>query len=36
MVPLSMALIVNQIVCVRDFLSNFHPALVPPHELAII
>ena len=28
-----MARIINQIVCVCAFLSNFHPALVPPPEL---
>ena len=33
MVPLSMACIVNQIVCVCAFIPNFHPALVPPPEL---
>ena len=30
--PNSMARLANQIVCVCRFLSNFHPALVPPHE----
>ena len=28
-----MACIINQIVCVYAFLSNFQPALVPPPEL---
>ena len=28
-IPLSLALLSNQIVCVCAFLSNFHPALVP-------
>ena len=28
-IPLSMARLSNQIVCVYAFLSNFHPALVP-------
>lgn len=28
--PLSMACLSNQIVCICGFLSNFHPALVPP------
>ena len=32
-IPLSMARIINQIVCVCAFLSNFHPALVPPPEI---
>ena len=32
-VPLSMARIINQIVCVCAFLSNFHPTLIPPPEL---
>ena len=32
-VLLSMARIVNQIVCVCAFLSNFHPALAPPPKL---
>lgn len=31
-VPLSLSRIINQIVCVCSFFSNFHPALVPsPH-----
>ena len=30
--PISMARLANQIVCVCGFLSNFHPALVPPAE----
>ena len=29
-IPISMARICNQIVCVCAFLSNFQPALVPP------
>ena len=29
-IPLSMARITNQLVCVCGFLSNFQPALVPP------
>ena len=32
-VPLSMACIINHIVCICAFLSNFHPALVSPPEL---
>ena len=28
-IPISMARITNQIVCVRAFLTNFMPALVP-------
>ena len=28
-IPLSMACLSNQIVCICAFLSNFHPALVP-------
>ena len=31
-IPISMARLVNQIVCVCAFLSNFHPALVPPPQ----
>ena len=29
-IPISLSRIVNQIVCVFSFVSNFHPALVPP------
>ena len=29
-IPISMARLANQIVCVCAFLSNFQPALVPP------
>ena len=32
-IPISMARLANQIVCVCGFLSNFHPALVPPPEV---
>ena len=33
-IPISLSRIVNQIVCVCCFLSNFHPALVPsPHDV---
>lgn len=31
-IPISMARLTNQIVCVCAFLSNFHPALVPPPQ----
>ncbi|KAL5464162.1 hypothetical protein EMCRGX_G033131 [Ephydatia muelleri] len=31
-IPLSMARLSNQIVCICAFLSNFHPALVPKHH----
>ena len=31
--PLKMARLANQIVVVCAYLSNFHPALVPPHSL---
>ena len=29
-IPISLSRIINQIVCVCSFLSNFHPALIPP------
>ena len=32
-IPISMSRLVNQIVCVCAFLSNFRPALVPPPQL---
>ena len=32
-IPISMSHLVNQIVCVCAFLSNFRPALVPPPHL---
>ena len=31
-IPITMARQINQIVCVCGFLTNFHPALVPPPE----
>ena len=31
-IPISLARLANQIVCVCGFLSNFHPALVPPPD----
>ncbi len=31
-IPISMARLINQIVCVCAYLSNFHPALVPPTD----
>ena len=30
--PISMARLSNEIVCIRALLSNFQPALVPPQE----